>query len=323
MISAAERRSLVAEAERIIRAGSKSFRFASNLFDHDTRERAWLLYAWCRACDDLADGQTLGHGAVSPADPGQRISLIRDQTDRALAGQKTGLAPFDALRVVVTECAIPRRLIDDHLEGFALDAAGWRPRNEADLLRYCYHVAGAVGCMMALVMGIDANDEDTLDRASDLGIAFQLANIARDIIEDHGVGRVYLPAEWLPPQGLKPGDRAGLSAIAGRLAELVGRYEASARVGAARLPFRARWAVLTAANIYGGIAREVAARGEAAWDRRVVVGRPAKLALLAKALAQAALAPRSCERDGLWTRPAIRSVRATGFLPAAASSARP
>src|SRR5688500_9639570 len=111
-----ERAALVAEAERVIREGSKSFRFSSNLFDQATRERAWLLYSWCRACDDLADGQVLGHGAVAPTDPQRRIAFIRDMTERALAGEKVGLAPFDALRVVAAECGIPHRFILDHLD---------------------------------------------------------------------------------------------------------------------------------------------------------------------------------------------------------------
>lgn len=300
MTSAAERASLVAEAERIIREGSKSFRFASNLFDQATRERAWLLYSWCRACDDLADGQTLGHGAAAPADPERRIAFIRETTDRALAGETVGVAPFDALRVVAAECAIPRRFMDDHLAGFALDAEGWRPKSENDLLRYCYHVAGAVGCMMAVLMGVAPDDEDTLDRASDLGLAFQLSNIARDIVEDHGVGRVYIPTDW---GAVDPDDRAGLAAIAERLAGLVASYEASARVGAARLPFRARWAVLSAANIYGGIARKVVARGTSAWDSRTVVHKPEKLLLVINSLAECGDRPAPVDRTDLWTRP--------------------
>ncbi len=122
MTYASERASLLAEAERTIREGSKSFRFASNLFDQRTRERAWLLYAWCRACDDLADGQILGHGAAPTADPAARLAFIRETTARALSGETVGLVPFDALRIVVAECGIPRRFIDDHLQGFALDA---------------------------------------------------------------------------------------------------------------------------------------------------------------------------------------------------------
>ena len=87
----------------------------------------------------------------------------------------------NALRIVVAETQMPHRFVWDVVEGFALDADGWGPRHESDLYRYCYHVAGAVGCMMAIVMGVDPSDEDTLDRAADLGLAFQLANIARDI----------------------------------------------------------------------------------------------------------------------------------------------
>ncbi len=302
MTSAAERRWLVAEAERTIRAGSKSFRFASNIFEQKTRERAWLLYAWCRACDDLADGQTLGHGAVPPDDPEQRIRVLRDWTRRALAGEALGIPAFDALRVVARECRIPPRFIEDHLSGFALDAAGWRPKTEADLLRYCYYVAGAVGCMMAIIMGVDAEDEETLHRASDLGIAFQLANIARDVVEDHSVGRLYIPTRWFGGGGFDPDDRRALARHAARLADLAGRYEASARIGAARLPFRSRWAVLAAANIYGGIARRVAARAEGAWDSRTVIGKPAKLLLVGRALAECLDQPPAARRDGLWTR---------------------
>ena len=103
------------------------------------------------------------------------------------------------------------------------------------MLRYCYHVAGAVGCMMAIVMGIKPDDADTLDHACDLGIAFQLANIARDIEEDDRVGRCYLPEEWLvemdfpPGQHMKPPFRARLAVLAKRLATMAADYEASAR----------------------------------------------------------------------------------------------
>jgi len=300
MTSSAERGLLIAEAERIIREGSKSFRFASNLFDQPTRERAWLLYSWCRACDDIADGQTLGHDAVAPANPAERLAFLRETTARARAGETIGLAPFDALRIVAAECAIPRRFIDDHLAGFALDAEGWRPRSEADLLRYCYHVAGAVGCMMAVLMGVSPGDDETLDRAADLGIAFQLANIARDLVEDAGVGRSYVPADW---GAADPADRVALAAIALRLETLAAPYEASARVGATRLPFRARWAVLSAANIYGAILRKVVARGPTAWDSRTAVPKAAKLVFVVNALVECGDKPASVDRAALWTRP--------------------
>src|SRR5688500_18724011 len=96
-----DRAALVAAARDSISHGSKSFAMASRLFDQATRERAWLLYAWCRACDDLADGQVLGHGRSTVDDPMARLETIRTLTEAALAGETTGRPAFDALGVVV------------------------------------------------------------------------------------------------------------------------------------------------------------------------------------------------------------------------------
>lgn len=286
---------------------------ASRLFAPETRERAWLLYAWCRKCDDLADGQDHGGAMTHVADPQLRLAYIRSQTDSALAGKVTGDPAFDGLALVAAECRIPPRLIHDLIDGLALDAEGWKPQSEDDLLRYCYHVAGTVGCMMALVMGVAPEDEATLDRACDLGLAFQLSNIARDVAEDHAAGRCYIPARWLADLGiapvalLDPVHRSALAVLARRLAQMAALYEESARHGTPALTFRSAWAVLAAAGIYGGIARAVAVRGEAAWDVRVQTGKIAKLVWVMKAALQAALRRplRSGfgSREGLWTRP--------------------
>ena len=311
MTDAARRAALVAHAGQVIARGSRSFAAASRLFDRTTRERAWLLYAWCRICDDIADNQVLGREQAKVSDPAARIASIRAQTQAALEGRAVDDMAFEGLRVVVTETGIPQRFIDDVIAGFALDADDWRPRSEADMLRYCYHVAGAVGCMMAVVMGVDPKDGAVLDRACDLGIAFQLANIARDVEEDDRSGRCYLPVEWLvemdipPGQHMKPPYRDRLVVLVRRLAAMAGRYEASARAGAGALPFRARWAVLSAAGIYGDIARKVAALGAHAWDHRVHTGNVEKLGRAARALHASIAAPNPVTREGLWSRPAI------------------
>ena len=297
------RQRLVEDAQRTIAAGSKSFRFASQIFGLKTRERSWLLYAWCRACDDITDGQTLGHDARAPADPQQRIAFLRAHTDAALSGEPTGLVPFDALATVAAETHIPSDLPHDHLAGFARDAGGWTPASEDDLLSYCYQVAGAVGVMMAHVMGVDRTDRDTLDRASDLGIAFQLANIARDIVEDARVGRSYIPRDWAPRlDPLDPAQRPILVDVARRLAALAHRYRASSKVGAARLPFRSRWAVLSAAAIYGEVATRAAELGPRAWDQRISISKADKFLAVAGAWVEALLPARTVSREGLWTR---------------------
>jgi len=307
------RDAIVATARESIARGSKSFHAASLLFAPEVRHRAWLLYAWCRACDDLADGQDHGHALTKIADAPERLARMTAMTEAALAGEWVGDPAFDALRIVAEETRMPAGFARDLLAGFKLDAEEWRPRSENDLYRYCYHVAGAVGCMMAIVMGMDPRDDATLDRACDLGIAFQLANIARDIEEDDRGGRCYLPVEWLvemdipPGQHMKPPFRARLAVLAKRLADRAAEYEASARAGTPKLGFRSAWAVLSAAGIYGAIGRKVAEGGEHAWDHRVTTSVAAKLGFIARAFGEAgrrARLYRGHSRDpDLWTRP--------------------
>ncbi len=306
------RAAIVATAQESIARGSKSFSAASRLFDRETRERAWLLYAWCRACDDLADGQDHGHDMARIDDAPERLALIRTLTDRALAGEWVGVPAFDALRIVVEETRMPRRFVDDVIAGFALDAHDWRPRSTGDLMQYCYHVAGAVGCMMAVVMGVAPDDDATLDRACDLGLAFQLANIARDIEEDDRAGRCYVPEEWLvemdmpPGQHMKPPFRSRLTVLTRRLADRAAAHEESAKIGTKRLALRPAWAVLSAAGIYGDIARKVAKRGDHAWDHRVTTSKAEKAGFILRAFAQAksrASLPDTPRSPELWTRP--------------------
>ncbi|MDQ3245819.1 MAG: phytoene/squalene synthase family protein [Pseudomonadota bacterium] len=283
------RDALVAGAGAAIQSGSKSFRAASRLFDRATRERAWLLYCWCRHCDDVCDGQVMGYAGGSRGS----IAELRRKTDAAIRNEKSDELPFEGLRALLHERPIPRRYLDEHLEGFALDEQGWTPATEEDLERYCYHVAGTVGCMMAIVMGVAPDDEQTLERAADLGIAFQLSNIARDIREDLGTGRCYLPQDWLDELGVERhklfaiAHRSALLEMVERLLASVALYEASARRGVNRLPFRSRLAVLSALRIYGAIGRRVRDLGAEAWDRRVSVSKMQKLAYLAPSFAEA------------------------------------
>ncbi len=287
------RDAIVATARESIARGSRSFALFSLLFDRTTRERAWLLYAWCRRCDDLADGQDHGHAQHAAANTEARAAAIAARTEAAIAGEIVGDSGFDALRLLVAETGMPPALPRDLVAGLALDAAGWRPRTEADLMLYCYRVAGTVGRMMGLVMGVSPDDAETLDRADDLGRAFQIANIMRDLEEDDKAGRCYLPIEWLaemdipPGQHLKPPFRERLVVLVRRLGERAEALQARATPAVATLGFRSRWAVLTAAGIYGDIARRVIARGEHAWDHRVRTRMATKLGWAARGFGEA------------------------------------
>ena len=122
-------------------------------------------------------------------------------------------------------------------------------------------VAGVVGAMMASVMGV--RDRPTMERAIDLGIAFQLTNISRDVMEDAADGRVYLPADWLEEEGAPlnpaefPGAEPALYRVVKRLLDEADRYYESAGVGIARLPFRCAWAIAAARRVYRAIGETV------------------------------------------------------------------
>lgn len=301
-----------AYAASAMAGGSQSFAAAARLFDPAMRRDATALYAWCRYCDDVVDDQTLGHGrTVSAASPAERLEVLERATRDALNGGPIAHPAFQALREVVARHDIPHRLPFDHLEGFRMDIEGRRFQTLDQLLGYCYGVAGVVGVMMSHVMG--AREARTLDRACDLGLAFQLTNIARDIVEDAADNRIYLPFDWLaeagiPPDRLiEPNHRAPLAGVAARLVAAAEPYYDSTQAGLSDLPWRAAWTIGMAKDVYRAIGRKVLSRGASAWTTRTRTGRAEKLSFAATG-AWDALASRVAngrERPShLWTRPA-------------------
>ncbi|WPB55821.1 phytoene/squalene synthase family protein [Xylophilus sp. GOD-11R] len=286
--------SVIDHGTAAITQGSHSFAAAAKLFDPAVRESAVMLYAWCRHCDDVIDGQSLGYTRSRGTwQPGQSaLAGLRVATRRASEGDAGDDPVFAGIGEVVRRCGLPPHYLDQHLDGFAMDVEGRRYRTLADTLTYCWHVAGVVGVMMCHVMGSRA--PATLDRACDLGIAFQLTNIARDIVEDAGVDRIYLPADWLAAEGLPtdaslaaPEHRAALARVARRLVEAAEPYYASAYDGLGDLPWRSAWSIATARGVYRAIGRKVLARGPAAWDSRAGTNRLEKLGWVVLAALQA------------------------------------
>lgn len=302
-------------ADRIAR-GSKSFAGAARLFDADTRASAFMLYAWCRHCDDEIDGQVLGYQRAPAATRplAETLAELREKTIAATRGMAEEPI-YIALQRVAQKHAIPAQHPLELIRGMEMDVemetAGRRYQSLDGVLEYCYHVAGVVGVMMAMVMGV--RDKAVLLRASDLGIAFQLTNIVRDIVPDAEVGRLYLPADMLRARGLDeaniatPAKRADVYAIAESLLDTAERYYVSAEAGVPQLPFRAAWAVASARRVYRDIGSLVRARGPAAWDARVSTGKVRKLAGVTLAGGDAVRSrakttdARTTDRAGLWT----------------------
>ena len=258
-------------AQATIARGSKSFAAAARLFDPETRRDVMLLYTWCRHCDDVTDGQEFGRGRLQTASL-ESLDRLRADSMAALSSAPSGALPYQALAEVAARHPISPALVEAHIRGFELDVAGWQPETLDDTLRYSYHVAGSVGIMMALIMGV--RDTATLQRACDLGLAFQLTNIARDVVEDALAGRCYLPADWLRAADLQVSDlaeetcRAKAFPLVCRLIETAEPYYASARIGERALPVRAAWAIATARGVYRDIGSQIRRRGHQRMDER-------------------------------------------------------
>lgn len=308
-------------AAETISKGSKSFALASLLFRPHMKRHAHMLYAWCRFCDDVIDGQNLGfqpEETVGPHTPSaDDLAWLRGETAKALAGETVHEPAFIAFQTMALETNMPEQHPFDLLRGFEMDVDERPYHTLQDTLEYCYHVAGVVGVMMAIVMGVSPDDDETLNRAADLGIAFQLTNICRDIIDDAKIGRIYLPTDWLAEAGvpatpdalMQPQNRQAVWSVALRLLAEADRYYRSSGPGVRRLPIRAGFAVMAARGVYRDIGRVVRKNGTKAWDERARTSRRRKIALAGLGCLQGASAKAKAfmplpPRPDLWTRPA-------------------
>lgn len=307
-------------SRRSIATGSRSFAVAARLLDPDTRDSAHHFYAWCRHCDDVVDGQVAGRGRVAAAlGPRDRLAQLEVQTRAALAGHASEEPAFAALARLAARHDLPDYVPLDILRGFRMDVEGKVYHTLEDLFTYCYGVAGAVGIGMGIIMGVPRDDRATLDRACDLGLAFQLTNIARDVMEDARVGRVYLPDELFgrrvtPADVLDPANHRAVVAATHAVLELAERYYASARIGIAALPWRSAWAIATALQVYREIGKRVRRAGDP-WAERQSVPHWRKLVHVAAGSAAPLVISTVWSRDrprtGLWTR----DVTTTSLFP--------
>ncbi len=273
----------LAACRAILARGSRSFRAAALLLPRRVGKAAVALYAFCRIADDAIDND--GAAAALP--------LLRERLARAYAGRPAPVPTDRALAWVVAHHAIPRALPEALLEGFAWDAEGRRYDTLAELTSYAARVAGTVGAMMALLMGV--RDKAAIARACDLGIAMQFGNIARDVGEDARAGRLYLPRAWLRAEGIAPDAFVASPAFSPALGRVVQRLLGEAEVlyaradaGIAALPAACRPGIAAARLIYAEIGRRIERTGGDSVSARAVVPGGRKLALLARSTLHAA-----------------------------------
>ena len=266
----------VTAANKLLSAYGKSFHWARYFLGKEAGLQATQLYAFCRYLDDIAD-QPGNLGAT-------KLKSIQNIFNNY--SYQTGSYPeVDNFLLLKQELDLPVFAVKDLLKGLISDQGTVLLLNENQLIQYSYKVAGTVGLMMAPILGISS--KKAIPFAVDLGIAMQLTNISRDVLEDAELGRRYIPGEWcddlsapkiveLAKNGTTE-DRLKVSAAIKRTLLLAETYYVSGFKGLAYLPPRNHLAILIAGIIYRLIGRRLLTTGTEWWVGRQVVNSTGKL----------------------------------------------
>jgi phytoene synthase len=179
-------------------ASSGSSFYYSFLFLPSERRRAiTALYAFCREVDDVVDE------GMDPQVAAAKLAWWRAEVANLFAGRAQHPVT-QALEPFRDRFSIDQKKLGEIIDGMEMDLRQTRYLDWAGLERYCYRVASVVGLLAAGIFGY--RDARTLDYAKNLGIAFQLTNIIRDVGEDARKNRVYLPVEDLQRFGVPAAD---------------------------------------------------------------------------------------------------------------------
>ena len=227
---------------------AKSFNWAGFFLPQKTYHDCSNLYAFCRVLDDLADGNDSLELRVERFNEIKNIfkkNYEEKTNSENELDQKEYTLIVNDMVILANNNNIKRIILEDLIEGVESDL---RPkvylRSVKDLLVYSYKVAGTVGLMMAKILNV--NDTRSLKGAIDLGIAMQLTNIARDVIEDQKMNRQYI----------KP-DFENIEATI-KLADMF--YESSFS-SIKKIPFKYRFAIIVARRVYRQIGRKILQKG--------------------------------------------------------------
>ena len=225
---------------------AKSFNWAGFFLPKKTYEDSAKLYAFCRVLDDIADEKTDLDSKIKRFDEMRNFlkkSYDKDSKEIHLSDENEKII-YDVITLAKNN-NIKKIILEDLIDGVASDLKKRiHIRSVKDLLVYSYRVAGTVGLMMSKILMV--NDRRAFKGAIDLGIAMQLTNIARDVIEDKKMNREYI----------KP-DFENIQATL-KLADMF--YESSFS-SIQKIPFKYKFSIIVARRIYRQIGRKILQKG--------------------------------------------------------------
>ena len=190
------------ECRSITRREARNFYYAFLTLPAAQRRAIYVVYAFCRHCDDAVDAERSKQEKLAI------LNGLRDQLRETYLGG--AIAPlFLALADVAARYDIPQQYFQEVISGVESDLVQDRYEDFAALRRYCYQVASVVGLICLQIFGYE--DSNAKAHAIDLGLAMQLTNIARDVQEDLDFGRIYLPQDEMARFGYSESDlQAGI-----------------------------------------------------------------------------------------------------------------
>ena len=188
------------ECARLTRGASSNFYVAFLSLPNELRRAIYATYAFCRLCDDIVDEP------IADLDPGTELDAVRYALDDARASKFADSPIFVALDDAIQRFGLDKQHYIDVIDGCRMDIGTQRYESFDELRVYCRRVASAVGIICISIFGY--SDHKAIEYADDLGIAFQLTNILRDVREDYANGRVYLPEAEMRAFGVSEADLA-------------------------------------------------------------------------------------------------------------------
>jgi phytoene synthase len=277
----------------VARRAAKNFYYGFLVLPSAKRNALCAVYAFMRHADDITDDPGAGHDQKR-----QKLNEWMDSANAVFNGKPTDDPVLLALADAQARFKIPPVLFEKLVYGTSLDleiqAGADGPavicKTFEDLRRYCYFVASIVGLVCIRIFGYSDAKAEIL--AEDCGLAFQLTNIIRDVKEDAGLGRIYLPEEdlvrfavlpeHLSPQAMSAPPSAELKAVLEFEADRARRYYESAKWLMELVEEDSRAALWVLVEIYSRLLKKIAERNYDVFTERVQLSVWEKLAVLSR-----------------------------------------
>ncbi len=272
--------------QRVTKENARNFYYTFRPLPSDKRRAIYAVYAYCRLCDDIADGEL-------PIEEKYRGFENVRQNLYACEPSGNHAAMYIALHDAARRFAIPYRHFEEILEGVEMDMVKSRFANFEELREYCYKVASVVGLVCIRIFGFE--NPKAKEYAVDMGLAMQLTNILRDVKEDAERGRIYIPQDEMSQFKYTEAEleRGALNdefrSLMAYQAERAQRYFESSRALFPLIAADARTCPRLMHATYSGILERIEQAGYDVFERRIGISAGAKVILLARLWAESLL----------------------------------